>query len=118
MAQLQEQLIFPLRLLLWALLHVSRKIRITERNKSYCFYCVLDDPDEADYIPSTVSLAFDLHTHNLNVCGNFVIVDDNLPPTVAEDDEYFLVSLSTSDNADIIPEQTTAKVVIHDNDGA
>ena len=77
----------------------------------------LDDPDEADYIPSTVSLAFDIHSNNQNVCGNFVIVDDNLPPTVAEDDEYFLVSLSTSDNADVSPEDATAKVVIHDNDG-
>ena len=79
---------------------------------------ISDGPGEADYIPSTVSLAFHPSTLiNQSVCASFVIVDDNLPPTVAEDDEYFLVSLSTSDNADIIPEQTTARVVIRDNDG-
>ena len=72
-------------------------------------------PGEADYIPSTVTEHFQPSTQN--VCVNFVIVDDNLPPTLAEDDEYFLVSLSTNDNADVIPEQATATVIIQDNDG-
>ena len=77
------------------------------------YICLLDGPDEADYIPSTASLTFGLSTRNQSVCANFVIVDDN----VAEDNEYFLVSLSTSDDADVIPGEATAEVVIRDNDG-
>ena len=50
-------------------------------------------------------------------CASFIIIDDNLFPTVAEDDEYFVVSLTSSDNVDVIPEESTARVIIRDNDG-
>ena len=50
-------------------------------------------------------------------CADFIIVDDNIPPIIAEDDEYFVVSLTSNDNVDVIADQSTARVVIHDNDG-
>ena len=50
-------------------------------------------------------------------CGTFSTTEDNIFPTLAEPDEFFIVTLRSSDNADVIEGESRAHVVIHDNDG-
>ena len=75
------------------------------------------NPANQDYTPHRITVHFDPRKPNSPGCANFTVFDDNIPPTLAEDDEYFLVSLRSNDNVDVIPAESTARVVIHDNDG-
>ena len=43
-------------------------------------------------------------------------VDDNLLP-ILEDIEFYQISLTSDDNADVIPEHSVALIFIEDNDG-
>lgn len=43
-------------------------------------------------------------------------VDDNLAP-ILEDIEFYQISLTSGDSADIIPERAIANIFIEDNDG-
>ena len=43
-------------------------------------------------------------------------VDDNLSP-ILEDIEFYQISLTSDDNADVIPEHSVALIFIEDNDG-
>ena len=75
------------------------------------------EPMNQDYIPHPIAVQFDPRNPSTPICAEFIIFDDNIPPTLAEDDEYFLVSLKSNDNADVIPAESIAQVVIRDNDG-
>ena len=76
------------------------------------------DPGDQDYIPDSQEEIFDPRSPTpLIACTNFIIIDDNLFPTLAEADEYFVVTLTSSDNVDVIPGESSANITIHDNDG-
>ena len=73
-------------------------------------------PANQDYLPVTLQEEFDPNHPNREVCANFTSTDD-APTVFTEADEYFIVSLTSADSADVVPEQASAQVVIHDNDG-
>ena len=50
------------------------------------------------------------------MCAQFGALDDNLAP-VLEDIEFYQISLTTDDNADVSPELALTNVFIEDNDG-
>ena len=49
-------------------------------------------------------------------CVEFGALDDNLDP-ILEDVEFYQVSLTSDDNADILPDFSVADIFIIDNDG-
>ena len=72
---------------------------------------------DPDFIAGPVLVNFNQRNPTAEVCASFIIIEDNIPPVEIEADEYFVVSLSSNDNVDVIPGESTAHVVIHDNDG-
>lgn len=77
----------------------------------------LAGPANQDYIPITRIVGFNPFLPAMAACGTFPTTEDNIFPTLAEPDEFFIVTLRSSDNADVIERESRAHVVIHDNDG-
>ena len=50
------------------------------------------------------------------MCAPFRALDDDLAP-ILEDIEFYQISLTTDDNADVSPELALTNVFIEDNDG-
>ena len=67
-----------------------------------------------DYLAGPISA--DLLAGSTEVCVMFGAIDDNLNP-ILEDTEFYQISLTTVDNADIEPSQSVADIFIIDNDG-
>ena len=67
-----------------------------------------------DYLAGPISV--DLLEGSTEVCAMFGAIDDNLDP-ILEDIEFYQISLTTGDNADIEPNQSVADILIIDNDG-
>ena len=67
-----------------------------------------------DYFAGPTSV--DLLAGSTEVCAMFGAIDDNLNP-ILEDIEFYQISLTTVDNADIEPSQSVADILIIDNDG-
>ena len=57
----------------------------------------------------------DLVAGSSQACVEFGSVDDNLEP-ILEDVEFYQISLTTDDNAGILPELSVADIFIIDND--
>ena len=68
----------------------------------------------ADYLAGASSE--ELVSGSSQACVEFGALDDNLDP-ILEDVEFYQLSLTTDDNADIIPELSVADIFIIDNDG-
>lgn len=77
----------------------------------------LAGPMNQDFMPATRTVGFNPQLPTEEACGTFSTTEDNIYPILAESDEFFIVSLRSSDNADVIVEQSSAHVVIQDNDG-
>ena len=67
-----------------------------------------------DYLAGAISV--DLLAGSTEVCAMFGAIDDNLNP-ILEDIEFYQISLTTGDNADIETNQSVADILIIDNDG-
>lgn len=85
---------------------------------SLSLYNYIAGPANQDFIPGTRVVEFDPRTPSEEVCASFTATDDNIIfETFAEADEFFVVTLISSDNVDVIREDSIAHVVIEDNDG-
>ena len=67
-----------------------------------------------DYLAGPISV--DLLEGSTEACAMFGAIDDNLNP-ILEEIEFYQISLTTGDNADIEPNQSVADILIIDNDG-
>ena len=74
--------------------------------------------DNEDYVSVMFQLFFQVPTPGSpinNSCASFTTVDDR--PIFVEDNEFFYVILNSTDNVNIIQEQSKAMSIIIDNDG-
>ena len=74
-------------------------------------------PEDQDYIPDSREETFNPRSLNQIACTTFIIIDDNIFPTLVEADEFFVVTLTSNDNVDVILGESSANITIQDNDG-
>lgn len=77
------------------------------------FVSVADLVDQ-DYIPRETTV--NIQSDETRGCTQYGSVDDNLSP-ILEDVEFYQISLTSDDDADVIPELAIASIFIEDNDG-
>ena len=76
---------------------------------------VTADATGQDYIPRTIGVSIQ-SGDTLGCSDQYGSVDDNLSP-ILEGIEFYQISLTSDDNADVIPERSIAMIFIEDNDG-
>lgn len=81
---------------------------------SDCLFVSVADAVDQDYVPRTIDV--NIQSEETRGCTQYGSVDDN-PSPILEDVEFYQISLTSDDAADVIPELAIANIFIEDNDG-